>query len=230
MLANTFFTDIEIDNRDARELLESLPVIERCMRGEVEMQTYIAFLTEAYYHVKHTVPLLMACGSRLPERLEWLREAVVEYINEEIGHQEWILNDLSTLGVDSETVRHGQPAHPTELMVSYAYDIVARGNPVGFFGMVYVLEKTSSTIATYAAGQIASSLSLSPAAMTYMVSHGSLDIKHMETFETLMNRLDCDEDKQSVLHSARVFYELYTNIFRSLPLTCSAIKGVRYEN
>ena len=166
MLANTFFTDIEIDNRDARELLESLPVIERCMRGEVEIQTYIAFLTEAYHHVKHTVPLLMACGSRLPERLEWLREAVVEYVNEELGHQEWILNDLASLGVDSEQVRHGQPTLPTELMVSFAYDIVTRNNPVGFFGMVYVLEKTSSTIATYAASQIASALALPPQAMT----------------------------------------------------------------
>ncbi len=230
MLANTFFTDIEIDNRDARELLESLPVIERCMRGEVEIQTYIAFLTEAYHHVKHTVPLLMACGSRLPERLEWLREAVVEYVNEELGHQEWILNDLASLGVDSEQVRHGQPTLPTELMVSYAYDIVTRNNPVGFFGMVYVLEKTSSTIATYAASQIASALSLPPQAMTYMVSHGSLDIKHMESFEQLMNRLDCDEDRKSVLHSAQVFYELYSNIFRSLPLTHLTIEGVQYEN
>jgi pyrroloquinoline quinone (PQQ) biosynthesis protein C len=219
MLANTFFTDIEINSRDSRDLLESLPVIERCMHGEAEMQTYIAFLTEAYHHVKHTVPLLMACGSRLPERLEWLREAVAEYIDEEIGHQEWILNDLAALGADSEMVRHGQPTLPTELMVSYAYDTVMRNNPVGFFGMVYVLEKTSSTIATHAASQIASALSLSPQSMTYLVSHGSLDIKHMETFEQLMNRLDCDEDRQSVLHSARVFYELYSNIFRSLPLT-----------
>ena len=229
MLANTFFTDLEIKNRESRELLESLPVIEGCMRGEVEMQTYIAFLTEAYHHVKHTVPLLMACGSRLPERLEWLREAVIEYTEEEVGHQEWILNDLEALDVDSEKVRHGQPTLPTELMVSYAYDLVMRKNPVGLFGMVYVLEKTSSTIATRAAGQIASALSLPSRAMTYMVSHGSLDIKHMETFEQLMNRLDSDEDRQSVLHSASVFYELYASILGSLPFSHLTTEGTQYE-
>ena len=38
----------------------------------------------------------------LPERLEWLREAIAEYIEEEIGHQEWILNDIRACGGDAE--------------------------------------------------------------------------------------------------------------------------------
>lgn len=219
MLNETFFSEIETVTAADRQRLEASPAIQRCLNGEVEMQTYRAFLTEAYHHVKHTVPLLMACGSRLPERLEWLREAIVMYIQEEVGHQEWILNDLESLGVDKELVRHGKPSLPTELMVSYAYDTVARNNPVGLFGMVYALEKTSSTIATYAASQIVSALDLTPESMTYMVSHGSLDIEHMQHFERLMNRLQDPADKAAVLHSAPVFYELYSRIFQSLPLT-----------
>jgi pyrroloquinoline quinone (PQQ) biosynthesis protein C len=219
MLANTFFNEIEVVTADARHRLEHTPAIQRCLEGQVEMETYKAFLIEAYHHVKHTVPLLMACGSRLPERLEWLREAIVHYIEEEIGHQEWILNDLDSLGVDKESVRHGKPSLPTELMVSYAYDTVMRNNPVSLFGMVYALEKTSSTIATYAAGQIVSALNLKPDSMSYMVSHGSLDVEHMQHFEKLMNRLDNAGDKAAVLHAASVFYELYTNIFTALPLT-----------
>jgi len=218
MLKQTFFNEIEIATADARQRLEASPAIRLCLDGEVEMQTYRAFLTEAYHHVKHTVPLLMACGSRLPERLEWLREAIVMYIQEEVGHQEWILNDLASLGVDKELVRQGQPSLPTELMVSYAYDTVARSNPIGLFGMVYALEKTSSTIATYAASQIVSALDLTPESMTYMVSHGSLDIEHMQHFERLMNRLEDSADKAAVLHSAPVFYQLYSSIFQSLPL------------
>ena len=41
-----------------------LPLV-RGTRGDVSLDTYVAFLTEAYHHVRHTVPLLMACGSRL---------------------------------------------------------------------------------------------------------------------------------------------------------------------
>ncbi|MCP4388988.1 MAG: iron-containing redox enzyme family protein [Gammaproteobacteria bacterium] len=219
MLTQPFFNEIEAVTAAARQRLEHTPVIERCLEGRVEMQTYQAFLVEAYHHVKHTVPLLMACGSRLPERLEWLREAIVHYIEEEVGHQEWILNDIQNLGGGKEPVRQGKPSLPTELMVSYAYDTVARNNPVALFGMVYALEKTSSTIATYAAGQIVSALDLKPNAMSYLVSHGSLDIEHMQHFEKLMNRLEDEQDKAAVLHSVVVFYELYTNIFAALPLS-----------
>ncbi len=223
-----FFNRIESVTADARRRLEATPAIARCLDGKVEMRTYQAFLTEAYHHVRHTVPLLMACGSRLPERLEWLREAIVHYIDEEVGHQEWILNDLQTLGVDKEIVRHGRPSMPTELMVSYAYDTVTRNNPVGLFGMVYTLEKTSSTIATYAAGRIVEALDLTPAAMTYMVSHGSLDVEHMQHFERLMNRLDDERDRAAVLHTAPIFYELYSGVFEALPLGADSGEGASH--
>ena len=225
MLNKTFFTEIETNSVGLRQQLETTPVIERCLRGEVAIETYVAFLTEAYHHVRHTVPLLMACGSRLPERLEWLREAVAEYIEEELGHQEWILNDLQALGVDKESVRHGQPNRATELMVSYAYDQVNRNNPVGFFGMVYTLEKTSSTIATFAAEQISSGLSLPREAMSYMISHGSLDVEHMQDFEEIMNRLEDDEDRAAVLHTVPIFYQLYSDVFRSLPVGAEVCHG-----
>jgi pyrroloquinoline quinone (PQQ) biosynthesis protein C len=214
-----FFEQIEAHCAAARQRLEQTPAVARCLAGQVEMQTYQAFLVEAYHHVKHTVPLLMACGSRLPQRLEWLRAAIVHYIEEEVGHQEWILNDLQLLGVDKERVRLGEPSIATELMVSYAYDSIARGNPVSLFGMVYALEKTSSTIATYAAQQIASALDLPSEAMSYMVSHGSLDIAHMQHFEKLMNRLDDADDRAAVLHAVTVFYPLYTRIFAELPIS-----------
>jgi len=32
----------------------------------------------------------------------------------------------------------------------------------------------------------------------------------------VVNRLERDEDKQAVIHCARVFFHLYANIFRSL--------------
>jgi hypothetical protein len=39
-------------------------------------------------------------------------------------------------------------------MVAYAYDTIARGNPLGFFGMVHVLEGTSVALALLAADAI----------------------------------------------------------------------------
>ena len=41
-------------------------IIQGALQGQVSLPSYIAFLTEAYHHVKHTVPLLQACKAALP--------------------------------------------------------------------------------------------------------------------------------------------------------------------
>jgi len=213
----TFFDELQAATAHERQTLFSVPVIRDALAGDVSLDGYRAFLTQAYYHVRHTVPLMMACGARLPSRLEWLRGAVCEYIEEEYGHEQWILNDIRACGGDAERVRDGTPSLPIELMVSFLYDLIARGNPVGLFGMVNVLEGTSIALATQAATTIQQRLSLPATAFSYLASHGALDIGHMDTYRDLMNRLETPEDKAAVIHASKVVYHLYTEMFRTLP-------------
>jgi pyrroloquinoline quinone (PQQ) biosynthesis protein C len=212
----TFFDQLQDATSSERASLFSAPIINSALKGQVSLEQYVAFLTQAYHHVKHTVPLLMATGGRLSEEKEWLRNAVAEYIEEELGHQEWILNDIAACGGDKEAVRNSRPNMATELMVSYAYDTVQRINPLGFFGMVHVLEGTSISIADSAADKIRESLSLPKKAFSYLYSHGSLDQDHVEFFKNLMNQIDDPAEQAQIIHSAKVFYTLYGNIFRSL--------------
>ncbi|MCB1660978.1 MAG: iron-containing redox enzyme family protein [Pseudomonadales bacterium] len=212
----SFFQQLQKQTESARATLLSAPIIVKSLQGNISLDEYVAFLTQAYHHVKHTVSLLMAVGARLPQEKEWLREAVAEYIEEEIGHQEWILNDIECCGFDKEAARKSTPNVATELMVAYAYDMVNRVNPLGFFGMVQVLEGTSVAIAEQAADRIRSSLELPKEAFSYLYSHGSLDQQHLQFFENLMNRIGQPEEQRVIIHSAKVFYQLYGNIFRSL--------------
>ncbi|TMP74294.1 biliverdin-producing heme oxygenase, partial [Pseudoalteromonas phenolica] len=99
------------------------------------------------------------------------------YIEEEMGHQEWILNDIAACGVDKEVIRHSMPSFATEMMVSYAYDSITRKHPLSFFGMVNVLEGTSIALADDAARQIANKLGLPRSAFSYLTSHGALDVE-----------------------------------------------------
>ncbi|MDY6978879.1 MAG: iron-containing redox enzyme family protein [Pseudomonadota bacterium] len=214
-----FYDRLQQTTAQARQEFLAIPFLHAGVSGTLSLDSYVAFLGQAYHHVKHTIPLLMACGARLPGRLEWLRTAVGEYIEEEMGHQEWILNDIKACGGDAEAVRFGQPNMSTELMIAYAYDTIARGNPVGFFGMVLVLEGTSVAMATDAAQNLMQSLQLPRKAFSYLLSHGSLDIEHVDFYERLMNRLGDKDDQQAVIHCANVMYRLYGNIFRELPLT-----------
>jgi pyrroloquinoline quinone (PQQ) biosynthesis protein C len=213
----TFFDRLQQETQQERNYLLSAPIIQRCMsQGQFSLEEYIDFLTQAFHHVKHTVPLLMAVGSRLPADKENYREAIAEYIEEELGHQEWILNDLAACGTDKETIRVGRPSMATELMVAYAYDTVMRNNPMAFFGMVFVLEGTSINLASQAADIIQQHLCLPNKAFSYLRSHGSLDQEHMVFFAELMNSLSEQKDQDDILHAAKMFFTLYGNIFRTL--------------
>lgn len=218
----SFYEKLVEQTSEQRKSLVEIEFIQRGVAGNVNLEEYIAFLTQAYHHVKHTVPLLMACGSKLPENKKWLQEAVAEYIEEEIGHEEWILNDITQCGGDAEQVRNGKPATATELMVSYAYDMINRVNPLGFFGMVYVLEGTSVALATTAAQTIQQRLQLPKKAFSYLTSHGSLDISHVDFFEKLMNKVENQADQEQIIHCAKMFFKLYGDIFRSIDLSINS--------
>jgi len=211
-----FFDTLQNETALEREYLFSAPIISQCFNEDITVEDYVAFLSQAYQHVKHTTPLLMAAGSRIHSDKEWLRDVFAEYIQEELGQQEWILNDIEACGFDKEKARNAEPNMETELMISYAYDTIQRKNPLNFFGMVHVLEGTSISIADLAAETIQTKLKLPNKAFTYLRSHGSLDQEHVKFFESIMNRIDDTEEQKNILHAAKIFYHLYGNIFRSI--------------
>ena len=202
--------------QDARTYLLSAPVIQRALAGEVTRDLYVAFLTQAYHHVKHTVPLLMTVGSRLDDLKDWLRSELVHYVEEEHGHEQWILNDIAAAGGDAEAVRRSKPHVETDAMVAYAYDVAMRRNPVGFFGMVFVLEGTSVALALEAASRIQLALDLPDRAFSYLRSHGKLDQEHTQHLAGIVNRLDSAGDQTAIVDCANAMFWLYGNVFRSL--------------
>ncbi|HEX4855588.1 MAG TPA: iron-containing redox enzyme family protein [Limnobacter sp.] len=214
---SNFFNSLQARTEPARQGLIQSAIIQDALRGDVTRGQYLAFLAQAYHHVRHTVPLLMACGSRLGSSHEWLKNAITEYIEEEYGHEQWILNDITAAGGDAAAVAQSTPHITTQAMVACAYHQVDRKNPVGFFGMVHVLEGTSTALATMAAEKIQRSLALPDSAFTYLTSHGSLDLEHVKFFEMLMNQLSAPEDQQAVVDMANAMYYLYGEMFRALP-------------
>jgi pyrroloquinoline quinone (PQQ) biosynthesis protein C len=217
-----FFAVLQEHTHSEREHLIAAPIIQGCLRGEVSLPSYIAFLTQAYYHVRHTVPLLQVCKTALADpkfsHLHWLLPALDEYIEEERGHDEWILDDLRACGADADAIRIGTPAFSTEVMVAYAYDLIQRVHPLGFFGMVHVLEGTSVALALMAADRIQQGLNLPAQAFRYLRSHGTLDQEHTAHFAQLVNALDRSEEQALLIHAAKNFYRLYAQVFIDLPL------------
>lgn len=214
----SFHAQLLAQTADARAQLLATPIIQGALRGEVSLPSYLAFLAQAWHHVRHTVPLLRATRAALRPHQRWLEPALDEYVAEEAGHDEWILDDIRACGGDADAVRTSRPAPATEVMVAYAYDQIARVNPLGFLGMVHVLEGTSVSLALLAADAIQKPLGLPDAAFSYLRSHGTLDREHTAHFALLMDAIEDEGDRAAIVHAARMFFRLYGDVFRGLPL------------
>ncbi|MGA0611120.1 TenA family transcriptional regulator [Caldimonas sp. KR1-144] len=218
--ASGFHARLLAETAAERARMLQAPIIGACLSGRVSRPSYLAFLQQAYHHVRHTVPLLRACRAQVAAqpRLAWVLPALDEYIEEEQGHDEWILDDIRAAGGDAQAARDSRPEHAAEVMVAYAYDTIARGNPLGFFGMVLVLEGTSVALALQAADRIQAGLGLPDAAFSYLRSHGTLDQEHTRHLAMLMDAVEDPADQADIVRAAQRFYRLYGDVFRDLPM------------
>jgi len=163
------------------------------------------------------VPLMHETRARVGGRPELLA-ALDEYIAEETGHEEWILSDIAAAGGDATRARNSD-AHPaTQAMVDHAYARIRSGDPLAFFGMVYVLESVSVALASQGASAVAQRLGLPPAAFTYLTSHGALDQSHLRFFAELVNGLQNDAERQSIVSMAQEVFGLFGAMFAAIEM------------
>ncbi|PZO88106.1 MAG: biliverdin-producing heme oxygenase [Micavibrio aeruginosavorus] len=213
----SFYEKLNKETESARQELYSVPQLVDALHGNISRETYVAYLTQAYHHVRHTVRFMMAMGVNLPENKKWLHDAIAEYIEEEKGHEEWILNDIAAAGADKEAARAATPNLEMQVLVAYNYDYIARKNPVGFLGMVFMLESTSIQIANNGADAVKAKLALPKTAFTYLYSHGALDIEHLKFYENLVNQVTDPADQAAIIEVAQNTFRLFANVLRSIP-------------
>lgn len=211
-----FFDELEAATFRDRLRFLTIPQVRAGLAGAIGRRAYIDYLGQAYHHVRHTVPLMQATRARLLDRPE-LVAALDDYIEEETGHEEWILSDIAAAGGDADAARNSEPHPATRAMVEHAYARIASGNAAAFFGMVYVLESVSVALAQRGANAVAERLGLPPEAFTYLTSHGALDQHHMAFFAGLVNGLP-NEDRDAILSMAREMFGLFGAVFASIEL------------
>jgi len=221
--ADKFFNRLISETKGDQARFAMTPQLLAGLTGQISRNDYIAYLTEAFHHVRHTVPLMAEARAGLAERGNlMLAEALDDYIVEETGHEEWILDDIEAAGGDRDAASRSDPAPATKAMVDHAYATIRDGNPAAFFGMVFVLEGTSVAMASHGASAVQRRLGLPKAAFRYLNSHGALDQDHMKFFESLMNRIDDPSDQSAIVQMARDMFRLFGGMFASIE-----IEGVR---
>lgn len=203
------------ETTEARERFLAIPLVKQAQAAGGSRELYTAFLTEAYHHVKHTFPLLSLAAART--RDESYQNALFIYMNEERGHDKWILDDIRAMGGDADAVQRGKGGVPCQVMVGYAYYCIEWISPYALLGMVHVLEGLSVMLAHSVAGAVQHALGTKQAAgFTYLQSHGSLDVEHTALFRGLIDSFEDRERQDIVIEAARVMYRLYGAIFEDL--------------
>ncbi|PPC85024.1 MAG: biliverdin-producing heme oxygenase, partial [Methylotenera sp.] len=63
---------------------------------------------------------------------------------------------------------------------------------------------------------IMKSLNLTPKSFSYLLSHGALDVGHTDFYAGIVNQITDKKDQDCLIHTAKLFYQLYGNIFREI--------------
>ena len=212
----SFYDELLARTYAEREEFQSIPLLRAVLGGGVITPSmYLDFLAQAYHHVKHTFPLLSSAAARTTDAR--YQKSLLAYMNEERGHDEWILDDIRAIGGDAEAVRHGNPGAACELMVAYSYYVIEHVSPFAMLGSVHVLEGMSVALAHGAANAIQAGLGEpQEAGFSYLRSHGTLDVEHVALFRELVDGFVDEQIREIVVHSSKMFYKLYGDIFREL--------------
>lgn len=214
-----FYDRLLAETRAARNEFLAIPLIDRAMAGDVSRALYVAFLEQAYHHVRHTCPLLARAAELIDD--DRCRRALLDYVEEERGHERWILADIAAMtGRRDGVVGTARP--PCRAMVAYAYYAIEHISPYSLFGMVHVLEGMSTQLATRAAVALRQAFGLeSEAGFSYLASHGAIDVAHVQFFRDLINGIDLAPAQDAIIDGARMIYWMYGNIFCDLGRSAS---------
>jgi pyrroloquinoline quinone (PQQ) biosynthesis protein C len=210
-----FYDRLSAETERERTGFTSIPLIREALRSGASRELYLDFLAQAYHHVKHTFPLLAFAAARTSD--ETYQDALVEYMEEERGHEKWILDDIAAFGGDAAAVRDGAAGIACQVMVGYTYYAIEWISPYAMLGSVHVLEGMSTLLADKAADAIQRSIGRGgKEGFSYLRSHGALDIEHVAFFKKLVDGIEDRTIQQIVIDAAKVFYRLYGDIYHEL--------------
>lgn len=191
------------------------PGVERLLSEGMDRDEYLEFTEQLYHVVWHFCPTMAAAASRCGDDYRDLRYALYHNIDDEKGHETWVLDDIAALGGDVDAVRRGKPAVPMQAMIGYNYHVAERGNPWGVLGMVHVLEEISMNYSSRVAKVVAERLGITDGSgFKFLSSHGTMDVQHVDSFRHLVNTIRRKEDYEAIIDAAQVNYALFGALFR----------------
>ena len=112
-----FMTLLESTDTSRREF-EAIPKMNSMLVRGLTPPEYKAFLHDLYHVVLHFVPIMAAASSRIPDEFKQVRNELYDRIQEERGHELWVLEDVEAVGGHVDRVRTLLPSAPMQCMIA----------------------------------------------------------------------------------------------------------------
>lgn len=184
-------------------------------------ESFPDYLFRLYGSVRASVPLMRAARARAAELAPAceVARALVPYLDhhveEELGHDEWLLDDMEVLGFRrEEVVSRPASSDVAELIGTYYYWIFHE-HPVALLSYFSVVE--GNPVRTETLDRVAATTSIPGEALRCIYRHAKLDPHHSEEVDELIDSLPLTGQQAALLEtSALTVVEQLSLILRDL--------------
>jgi pyrroloquinoline quinone (PQQ) biosynthesis protein C len=211
----SFFITL-LENSDAsRRAIENLPKVQAMMHKGLTLPEYRAFLRDLYHIVWHFCPVMAVAAARCDDRLRTVRYELYERIEEEKGHETWVLEDLGAVGGDAQGANEAPPSAPVQAMIGFNYYAADRVHPCSVLGMLYVLEVVASVYGGKVADSIARAIGkdVTAGGFRFLSSHATMDADHMAKLNVLLKTIDDPAAQAAIIRSTHVNFHQFGQLF-----------------
>ena len=209
-----FITLVEMTDANRREL-ETVPKVNAMIHHGLSLAEYKAFLHDLYHIVWHFCPVMAAAAARCSDRFREVRYDLYDRIEEEKGHETWVLEDIEAIGGDVAGARAHPPSAPVQAMIAFNYFGAERVHPCSVLGMLYMLEVVSSVYGGRVSDSIARTLgrNVDAGGFRFLTSHATMDLDHMAKLNKLVKKIDDPDAQESIVNSTRVNFYQFGRMF-----------------
>jgi len=202
---SAFFMELVSRTDEARREFEANSRVLDIVANGLNLERYRKLLLELYHVVWHFNPTCAAAACRITDQHRDVRYFLYDHMNEEKGHEEWVLNDLQVVGVSGEQARAYEPTLVMLGLNGYNYWSADRRHPCSVLGMLYALEVVASVYGGQMTAAITESLLLEgDRGISFISSHATLDAEHLADLRVVLNKIE-DEPAQAAVIESTVF-------------------------
>jgi len=209
-----FITLVEMTDANRREL-ETIPKVHSMIHHGLPLAEYKSFLHDLYHIVWHFCPVMAAAASRCSDRFRDVRYELYERIEEEKGHETWVLEDIEAVGGDVAAAKASPPSAPVQAMIAFNYYGAERVHPCSVLGMLYMLEVVSSVYGGRVSDSIARALgrSVDAGGFKFLTSHATMDVDHMAKLNRLVKTIGDPQAQDAIVNSTQVNFYQFGRMF-----------------